>query len=51
MKWIELAQNCGNELSRSMKCEKFVDWLKTGWPLKMDSPSRSKKVDEVINVK
>ena len=31
MGWIELAQDreCGNEPSGSIKCEEFLDWLKT----------------------
>ena len=37
--WIELAQDrdrwratcdCGNEPSGSVKCEEFLDWLRTG---------------------
>jgi hypothetical protein len=27
---------CGNELSGSIKCGEFIDWLKTGWLLEKD---------------
>ena len=46
MDLIELAQDrgrrpgtceCGNELSGSIKCGEFLDWLRTGWLLKNDS--------------
>jgi hypothetical protein len=48
MHWIELAQDkagsceCGNEHSVSMKCEEFLDWLKTNYFLKKDSAVRGK---------
>jgi len=28
---------CGNELSGSIKCGEFLDWLKTGYLLKKNS--------------
>ena len=33
---------CGNELSGSIKCEEFIDWLRTGQFLKKDSAAWSK---------
>ena len=33
---------CGDELSVSIKCGEFLDWLKTGWLLKKDSAPWSK---------
>ena len=31
------ACECGNELSGSIKCEEFLDWMKTCWLFKKDS--------------
>jgi phenylalanine-4-hydroxylase len=45
MNWIELAQDkdrwralceCGNELSGTIKCGEFLDYLKPSWLLKKD---------------
>jgi hypothetical protein len=41
LNWMKLAQDrqragtceCGNEISGSIKCGKFVDWLQTSWLL------------------
>jgi hypothetical protein len=33
---------CGNELTGSMKCCEFLDWLRTGWLLKKECAARSK---------
>ena len=33
---------CGNELSGSVKCGEFLDWLQTGYLLKKDSAPWSK---------
>jgi len=35
LSWLRIGTDggtceCGNELSGSMKCEEFLDWLKTG---------------------
>jgi len=27
---------CGNEISATIKCAKFLDWMVTVWHLKMD---------------
>jgi len=37
---------CGNELWDSIKCGKFLDWLRTGQLLKKDSAPWSKQVSK-----
>ena len=45
--WVRLGQvagtyECGNEPEGSVQCGELLDWLRTGWLLKNESPPWSK---------
>jgi len=39
---------CDSETLGSIKCEEFLDWLKTGWLLKKDSAPFSKYGKNIV---